>query len=332
MNRFSGAAILIASIAGIIILLQATFQVYQPDRALVLRLGKPVRVVDDPGLHFKMPFVEDVEMLSKQVLNVESAQSQELVTNDQKRVIVDYFARYRIADPLIFYQSVRNEDLLEQRLLPIIASQMRRVLGKVEMSRILTKERADLMREITIAVNAEAKNFGKGRGFTVGIRNQATGTVEVKEFGEKQQGFGIEVLDVRMKRVDLPAQNSQAIFTRMQTQRQQEAALIRAEGEREKTTKLAEADKQKVVIVADARRQAEILRGEGDGKATAIYNDAYGQDPKFFDFYRSMQALANSLGGDSTTYIGPATGDFFRYFGTQSPTPAAEGGSTGSSP
>jgi len=309
MNRFSGAAILIATIAGIIILLQATFQVYQPDRALVLRLGKPVRVVDDPGLHFKMPFVEDVEMLSKQVLNVESAQSQELVTNDQKRVVVDYFARYRIVNPLLFYQSVRNEDLLEQRLLPIIASQMRRVLGKVEMSRILTKERADLMHEITLAVDAEAKNFGADK-----------------------QGFGIEVLDVRMKRVDLPPQNSQAIFTRMQTQRQQEAALIRAEGEREKTTKLAEADKQKVVIVADARRQAEILRGEGDGKATAIYNDAYGQDPKFFDFYRSMQALANSLGGDSTTYIGPATGDFFRYFGTQSPTPAAEGGSTGSSP
>jgi len=309
MNRFSGAAILIAAIVGIVILLQATFQVYQADRALVLRLGRPVRVVDDPGLHFKMPFVEDVEHLSKQVLNVESAQSQELVTNDQKRVVVDYFARYRIVNPLLFYQSVRNEDLLEQRLLPIIASQMRRVLGKVEMSRILTKERADLMHEITLAVDAEAKNFGADK-----------------------QGFGIEVLDVRMKRVDLPPQNSQAIFTRMQTQRQQEAALIRAEGEREKTTKLAEADKQKVVIVADARRQAEILRGEGDGKATAIYNEAYGQDPKFFDFYRSMQALANSLGGDSTTYIGPATGDFFRYFGTQSPTPAPEGGSTGSSP
>ena len=309
MNRFSGAAILIAAIVVIVILLQATFTVYQSDRALVLQLGRPVRVVDDPGLHFKWPFVEDVQPLSKQVLNVESAQSQELVTNDQKRVVVDYFARYRIVNPLLFYQSVRNEDLLEQRLLPIIASQMRRVLGKVEMARILTKERADLMHEITLAVDAEAKNFGADK-----------------------QGFGIEVLDVRMKRVDLPPQNSQAIFTRMQTQRQQEAALIRAEGEREKTTKLAEADKQKVVIVADARRQAEILRGEGDGKATAIYNQAYGQDPKFFDFYRSMQALANSLGGDSTTYVGPPAGDFFRYFGTQSPTPPAGGGSTGSSP
>jgi modulator of FtsH protease HflC len=310
MNRFSGAAVLIALFVGIVVLYQATFTVYQADRALVLRLGRPVRVVDEPGLHFKIPFFENVEDLSKQVLNVESSQSQELLTNDQKRVVVDYFARYRIVNPLLFYQSVRNEDLLEQRLQPIIASQLRRVLGKVEMSRILTKERADLMREITLAVNAEAKNFGADK-----------------------EGFGIEVLDVRMKSVDLPPQNSEAIFTRMKTQRQQEAALIRAEGGREKLTKQAEADKQAVVMVADAQRQAEILRGEGDGKATAIYNDAYGQDPKFFDFYRSMQALANSLGGDSTTYVGPASGDFFRYFGagTQPPT-AATGGSTATSP
>jgi membrane protease subunit HflC len=307
MNRFSGGAILIAIVVGIIALYQATFQVYQSDRALVLRLGKPVRLVDAPGLHFKMPFVEDVEQLSKQVLNVDGLQ-QELLTNDQKRVVVEYFARYRIVNPLLFYQSVRNEDLLEQRLQPIIASQLRRVLGKVEMSRILTKERADLMREITLAVNAEAKNFGADK-----------------------EGFGIEVLDVRMKRVDLPPQNSEAIFTRMKTQRQQEAALIRAEGEREKLTKQAEAEKQKVVIVANAQKQGQILRGEGDGKATAIYNDAYGQDPKFFDFYRSMQALANSLGGDSTTYVGPASGDFFRYFGTLGQTPGG-GASSGSSP
>lgn len=308
MNRFSGGAILIAIVLGFVVLYQATFTVHQSERALVLQLGKPVRVIDDPGFHFKMPFVEDVEPLSKQVLNVEGSQ-QELLTNDQKRVVVDYFARYRIVNPLLFYQSVRNEDLLEQRLQPIIASQMRRVLGKVEMSRILTKERSDLMHEITLAVNAEAKNFGADK-----------------------EGFGIEVLDVRMRRVDLPPQNSDAIFTRMKTQRQQEAALIRAEGEREKLTKQAEAEKQKVVIVANAQKQGQILRGEGDGKATAIYNDAYGQDPKFFDFYRSMQALANSLGGDSTTYVGPASGDFFRYFGAGSQIPPAAGGSAGPSP
>jgi len=309
MNRFSGAAIIIVILAAIIVGYNSTYTVHQSERALVLRFGAPVRNADDPGLHFRWPFVEDVVWLSKQVLNVEGSQ-QELLTNDQKRVVVDYFARYRIVNPLLFYQSVRNEDLLEQRLQPIIASQMRRVLGKVEMARILTKERADLMHEITLAVDAEARNFGADK-----------------------LGFGIEVLDVRMKRVDLPQQNSEAIFKRMQTQRQQEAALIRAEGEREKLTKQAEADKQKVVTIANAQKQGQILRGEGDAKATAIYNDAYGRDPKFFDFYRSMQALTTSLIPDTTTYVGPATGDFFRFFGTAGPVGGAPaGGNTGSGP
>jgi membrane protease subunit HflC len=330
MNRFSGAAILIVVIVGIIVLLQSVFTVHQSERALVLRLGEPVRKIDDAGLQFKIPFVENVVTLSKRVLKVEGSQ-QELLTTDQKRVVVDYFARYRIVNPLLFYQSVRSEDSLEQRLQPIIASQMRRVLGKVEMSRILTKERADLMREITLAVNAEAKNFGEKRTVLVGVRNQATGKFDMHEVGQESQGFGIEVLDVRMKRVDLPTQNSEAIFNRMKSQRQQAAALIRAEGDREALTKKAEADKQKVVIVAGAQRQSQILQGEGDGKATTIYNDAYGRDAKFFDFYRSMQALATSLGGDSTTYVGPASGDFFRYFGTLGQTPGG-GAGAGSSP
>jgi membrane protease subunit HflC len=308
MNRFSGAAVLIVVIVGIIILLQSVYTVHQSERALVLRLGEPVRKIDEPGLQFKIPFIENVVTLSKRVLKVEGSQ-QELVTTDQKRVVVDYFARYRIVNPLLFYQSVRSEESLEQRLQPIIASQMRRVLGKVEMSRILTRERADLMHEITLAVDAEARNFGP-----------------------ESEGFGIEVLDVRMKRVDLPTQNSEAIFTRMKSQRQQAAALIRAEGDREALTKRAEADKQKVVIVAEAQQKGQILQGEGDGKATAIYNDAYGRDPKFFDFYRSMQALATSLGGDSTTYVGPATGDFFRYFGTGGQLPQTGGSNAGTGP
>lgn len=300
MSRFVGASILAAAILGIVILLQATFTVHQAERALVLQLGKPVRVINEPGLNFKIPFFENVEAISKKVLNVEGSQ-QELLTNDQKRVVVDYFARYRIVDPLLFYQSVRATDVLDQRLQPIIASQLRRVLGRVQMAQILTKDRATLMRETTVAVAAEAK------------------------------GFGIEVLDVRIKRVDLPQQNSEAIFGRMQTQRKQEADRIRAEGAREKQTKEAEADKQKVVILANARRQAEILRGEGDAKATATYNDAYGRDPGFFDFYRSMQALGRGLAGDTTTYVGPATGDFFRYFGVDSGQPATVDGS-GTSP
>jgi len=286
MNRFSGVALVIVALIAVFILAQSTFTVDPSERVLVLRLGKPVRRLDDPGLHLKLPFFEEYEKISKRVLSVEGSQ-QELLTHDQKRVVVDYFARYRIDDPLLFYQSVRSEDVLEQRLQPVIASQLRRVLGNVEMSRILTKERADLMQQITSAVDVEAK------------------------------GFGIAVLDVRMKRVDLPQENSQAIFLRMQTQRNQEATRIRAEGDREKQTVQAEADKQRVVIVAEAQKQGEILRGEGDGKATAIYNDAYGRDPAFFDFYRSMQALTTGLSSDTTTYVGPATGDFFRYFGLQ---------------
>ncbi len=301
MNRFSGAAILVVAIAGIVLLLQTIFTVHQSERALVLQLGAPIRVVNEPGLDFKIPFVQNIEPVSKRVLNAEAAQ-EELLTQDQKRVVVDYFARYKIIDPLLFYQSVRSTDLLEQRLKPIITSQLRRVLGGVQLARILTKERADMMREITVAVDSEVKRFG------------------------------ITVIDVRMKRVDLPKENSEAIFNRMRTQRQQEAALIRAEGDRAARALRAEGQKQQVIIVANARRQSEILRGEGDAKATEIYNQAYGQDAEFFNFYRSMQALSLGLGGDNTTYVGPATGEFFRYFGTASQPPAATGGSAGASP
>jgi membrane protease subunit HflC len=301
MNRFSGAAILVVAIASIILLLQATFTVHQSERALVLQLGAPIRVVNEPGLDFKIPFIQNIEPVSKRVLNAEASQ-EELLTQDQKRVVVDYFARYKIIDPLLFYQSVRSTDLLEQRLKPIITSQLRRVLGGVQLARILTKERAEMMREITVAVDTEVKRFG------------------------------ITVIDVRMKRVDLPKENSEAIFNRMRTQRQQEAALIRAEGNRAAQALRAEGQKQQVIIVANARKQSEILRGEGDAKATAIYNQAYGQDPEFFNFYRSMQALTLGLGGDNTTYVGPATGEFFRYFGTAAEPPPAADGKAGAGP
>jgi membrane protease subunit HflC len=301
MNRFSGAAILVVAIASIVLLLQAVFTVHQSERALVLQLGAPIRVVNEPGLDFKIPFIQNVEPVSKRVLNAEASQ-EELLTQDQKRVVVDYFARYKIVDPLLFYQSVRSADLLEQRLKPIITSQLRRVLGGVQLARILTKERADMMREITVAVDSEVKRFG------------------------------ITVIDVRMKRVDLPKENSEAIFNRMRTQRQQEAALIRAEGDRAARALRAEGQKQQVIIVANARRQSEILRGEGDAKATEIYNQAYGQDEEFFKFYRSMQALSLGLGGDTTTYVGPTTGDFFRYFGGAGQPPAATDGGAAAGP
>ncbi len=295
MNSVIRAGLVVLAIIVVVIGSQSVFTVHQSEQALVLQLGRADRIITEPGLHFKIPlFIERIEKVSKRVLNIEAPADQlqkEIVTSDQKRVVVDYFARYRVVDPLLFYQSVRSElgleRGLEQRVQPIIASQLRRVLGEVEMSRILTAERAALMQSITESVAAQST------------------------------GFGIEVLDVRMKRVDLPPENSEAIYQRMQTQRKQEAAGIRAEGDREAQTLRAEADKRRVIIVADARRQAEIERGLGDAGATKIYNDAYNRDPAFFDFFRSMQALETSLPNDTTTYVGPPEGELFRYFGAE---------------
>ena len=286
MNRSALLGLAVAGVVLIIVALSATFVVDQREQALVVRLGEPKRTILEPGLNFKLPLIETVYFFDKRILNFD-ALSQEAPTLDQKQVVVESYGKYRIVNPLVFFQTVTNEEGVQSRLSAIINSTLRRSLGEVPMSLILTAERADFMRRITKSVDAAAKNFG------------------------------IEVLDVRMKRVDLPEENSQAIFRRMQTQRQQEAARFRAEGGRDAQALKAEADKQQVVIIADARRQAEILRGEGDAEATRIYNEAYGQDPAFFDFYRSMQALTEGLTGDTTTYVGPPSGDFFRYFGDE---------------
>ncbi|MEX2199801.1 MAG: protease modulator HflC [Dongiaceae bacterium] len=296
MNRTVVIALAVAAITILVVGLSSTFTVYQWQHALVLQFGDPKRAIDEPGLHFKLPFVQNVVYFEKRVLNLD-ALPEEVPTADQKQVVVEAYAKYRIIDPLRFYQSVQSEEFLLDRLGPIINAQLREALGEVEMAQILTDQRASFMRDITNAVNIAGGSFG------------------------------IEVLDVRMKRVDLPEENSQAIFRRMQTQREQEARRFRAEGQRDAQTIRAEADKRHVVIIADARRQSEILRGEGDAGATRIYNDAYGQDVEFFDFYRSMQALERGLSGDTTTYVGPPEGDFFRFFGDldggePAPTPA----------
>ena len=287
MRRAPILGMVIGAIVALILVLSATFTVHQAEQALLLQLGEPRRVIGDAGLHFKLPLIQNVVLFDRRVLNLD-APSEEVPTVDQKQVIVDAFARYRIVDPLLFFQGVRDEPGVQQRLKPMISSNLRRVLGEVRLEKILSPERSMLMAQIAKAVNAEAKNFG------------------------------IDVIDVRIKRVDLPEENSQAIFRRMQTQREQQARLFRAEGARDAQTLRAEADKKVVVILANARKEAEIRRGEGDGAATATYNEAYGRDPAFFDFYRSMQALTEGLHGEDTTYVGPTSGDFFRYFGSQS--------------
>lgn len=274
--------LVLAAIA-IIVAAAALFTVREDELVLVRRFGEPKRVIADPGLKVKVPIVDSATFFSKRLLTYDG-DPQEIPTVDQKQMIVDAFARFRITDPLRFFQSVGTEAGMQARLGNIVNSALRGVLGDVPLSRVLTEQRSVLMKEITQWAD------------------------------ESAQQFGIEVADVRMKRVDLPEENSQAVFRRMQTQREQEARRFRAEGDREARRIRAEADKQQRVIIAEARRQSEILRGEGDAEAQSIYTAAYSRDVDFFDFWRSMQAMERGLNPQATTYVGPPGGDFFRYF------------------
>lgn len=298
MNRPVLIGVAVAAVVAVLLTLSAMYTVHESEQALVLQFGEPQRVIKEPGLHFKVPVIQNVVFFSNRVLNFD-APAAEVPTVDQKQVVVDAFARFRITDPLRFFQTVTNEAGVQARLRSIISSNLRGALGEVPLDFILTNQRGGLMQQIAEQVNVEARTFG------------------------------INVVDVRLKRLDLPEENSQAIFRRMQTQREQEARRIRAEGARDAQTIRAEGDKQRVVILANAQRTAEILRGEGEAQATAIYNDAYGRDPTFFDFYRSMQAMSQALPSETTTFVGPPDGDFFRFFsevpgGFQAAVPAGD--------
>lgn len=278
---------LIGGIVVVVALLLASasiFQVPQWQDAIVLRFGKKISVIsDDPGLHWRVPLVDNVQYIDKRILNFD-APAQELLTLDQKRIVISAYVRYQIDDAWQFYQVANSETRAESQIGSVLVSALRSVIGNVAMTDILTPQRAELMQDITKSLIAAAKPYG------------------------------IRIVDVRFKRVDLPTANSEAIYNRMRTQRAQEATKTRAEGQRDAREKRAEADKQKTVVLAEARKQAEITRGEGDGEAAKIYADAYSQDPKFFDFYRSLRAMETGLSGDNTTYVGAPTGDFFRYF------------------
>ena len=281
--RPSHLAIVIGLVVAAFAVMSAMFTVHQSKQALVLQFGNVKRLVTEPGLHFKIPVVQNVVYFDKRVLDFD-ARAEEVPTRDQKQLVVDAFARYRIVDPLKFFQTVNNELGMEVRLGNVINANLRATFGEVGLATLLTPKRADLMQVIAQLVKAQSVEFG------------------------------IEVIDVRIKRIDLPDENSQAIFRRMQTQREQEARRIRAEGEKESKRIHAEADKQVTIIEAHARRTGEILRGEGEAQAQATYNDAYGRDQEFFDFWVSMNAMREGLTGESTRYVGPPGGDFFRFF------------------
>jgi membrane protease subunit HflC len=285
MNRTHLLAAAVAAVFVAIVGASSLFTVHQTEQALVLQVGEPRAVVTTPGLHAKLPWpFQNVLYLDKRVLNVDLP-AEEVIAQDRKRLVVDAFARWRITDPLRFFQSLTDEDVANVRLQPILGSNVRRVLGSQSFAAVLSGERAKLMIAISDGMNAETKNFG------------------------------IQVVDVRIRHADLPQQNSEAIYRRMTQERVREANQYRAQGEQISQEIRSKADRDATVIVADATRQAEITRGQGDAEKNRVYAEAFGKDPDFFAFYRSMNAYQTSLKGDNTTVILSPDSEFFRYFG-----------------
>ena len=273
----------------IVLVLAATaffsiFIVKEVNQAIVLQFGDPKKIITKPGLNFKLPFIQNVVFLDKRILNLD-APPEEVIASDQKRLIVDAFARFQIIDPLKFYISVGNERVARSRLSTIINSRIRSVLGTQRLQTLLSEDRTKQMSLIQDGVNREAEKFG------------------------------IKIIDVRIKRADLPQANSDAIFARMQTERNREAKEFRAKGAEMAVTITSTADKEVTVILADAQKKSEIMKGEGDGRRNKIFADAFGKDPQFFAFYRAMQAYEKALIGGETSLVLSPDSEFFKFFG-----------------
>ena len=288
MNMNRTPMIIAASAVGFLLLLfTSLFTVQQTQQALVVRFGEPLRFINTVGLHLKTPF-DRVVYFDRRVLNLDLPE-EEVIAQDRKRLVVDAFARWRITDPLRFYQSLTNTDTARLRLQPILASNVRRILGAETFAAVLSGQRAELMHDIRDTMNVETRNFG------------------------------IYVLDVRIKRADLPAANSDAIYSRMQQERVREANEFRAQGDQISQEIRSKADRDVTVLEAEATKQSEILRGEGDGERNRIFADAFNRDAEFFAFYRSMRAYTESMKGNNTTIVLSPNSEFFRYF-EQGPT------------
>ena len=271
-------------VAGLAIYL-SLFAVKEINQAIVLQFGDPKRVIAEPGLQVKIPFIQNVVFLDRRILSLDP-QPEEVIASDQKRLIVDAYARFKIVDPLKFYISVGDERVARSRLATIINSRLRSVLGKQSLATLLSEDRTKQMSIIQDGVNVEAEKFG------------------------------ITIIDIRIKRADLPQANSEAIYKRMQTEREREAKEFRAKGAEMAVTITSTADKEVTVLLANARKQSEIMKGEGDGQRNKIFADAFGKDPEFFSFYRAMQAYEKALiGGDTSLILSPDS-DFFKFFGS----------------
>jgi modulator of FtsH protease HflC len=284
---FFGAIVVVVAI---VLLFTVPFIVDQNEQALVLSFGQPERLVEHPGLGFKQPWQSTI-YYDKRLLDYEPP-AEEVIAADQKRLVVDAYARFKIVNPLLFYQTMGSELVARTRLNSIISDSLRRVIGGVELQAVVSSKRTAIMRQIRDEVNGQAK------------------------------GFGIDVVDVRIRRADLPQENSKAIYERMIAERQREAAQFRAQGAQQAQEIRAEADKQRIEIIATAQKQSQILRGDGDADSIRIYAQAFEQDPAFFAFYRSLEAYRDALQGSNTTFVLSPQSEFFRYFNSAAPAPA----------
>lgn len=261
----------------------SAYIVYQPEQAIVLQFGEPVRWVKEPGLKFKIPLIQNVVFYDTRLLNLDPP-AQEVVLNDKKRLDVDSFTRYQIVDPLKFYQTVKTETQARSKLEEIVNSSLRKVLGRVTLTELLSQQRTQIMADISKTVKKDA------------------------------EAIGVNVADVRIRRADLPMEVMQAINERMKTERQRDAKEFRAKGQQKAQNIRATADKEAAIIVAEAEKQSQILRGEGDRTSVVIWNKTVGQDVEFYEFYRSLEAYRKSLGDAETSFVLSPDSQFFKYF------------------
>jgi membrane protease subunit HflC len=286
-----GIVALFLLFVALIVAYSSVFTVQQTEQALVVRLGKPVDVVTAPGLHLKAPFIDTVIDIDKRILDLENP-AQQVIVSDQERLVVDAFARYRIKDALQFYQSIGTIQAANIQLATLLNASLRRVLGEVTFIQVVRDEREALMARIRDQLDHESG------------------------------AYGIQVVDVRIRRADLPEKNSQAVYQRMQTERQREAAEFRAQGGQKAQEIRSNADRQATIIVAEANSTGEQTRGAGDAERNRLFAEAYGKDPDFFAFYRSMAAYENGLKSGDTRFLLRPDSDFFKFFGSAGGRPA----------
>ena len=286
-NGFAGIILLFVLLVAIVVGYSSVFTVNQTDQALQVRLGDPIRVITEPGLNFKAPFIDTIITIDKRILDLENP-AQEVIASDQKRLVVDAFARYKIKDALRFYQSIGSIQAANIQLTTLLNASLRRVLGEVTFITVVRDDRDALMTKIRDQLDKESASYG------------------------------ISVIDVRIRRADLPEQNSQAVYQRMQTERQREAAEFRAQGGQKAQEIRSKADREATVIIAEANSKSEQIRGEGDGERNRLFAESYGKDADFFAFYRSMTAYENSLKSNDTRFLLRPDSEFFRFFANPS--------------